>query len=239
MSTFLQDQTDYTLKSDRIYIWLIDATKYISVLSQSFHILNNDEKKRHQLFFFQKEKDVFLCAHVGLRIILSRFLKCDPDEIIYEYNEYKKPSINNNHLHFNISHSKNMIAIAITNDVPVGIDIECKSLKVATDDISHRFFSALEYRSYKKVPKSQKINSFYKIWTQKEAYIKAVGKGLYLDLQNFDVEANPKKESKILSINKDSDQAKSWNLYSFVHEESFYSCVAWKGNKKEIVISIG
>lgn len=93
-----------------------------------------------------------------------------------------KPFVDVNNFHFNISHSGSLVAL-VYDEKPMGIDIE----KIVNRDTSlaNRFFTN-EERDYINNSKN-KLESFYKIWTLKESYVKAIGKGLKKDLASFSI----------------------------------------------------
>lgn len=104
-------------------------------------------------------------------------------EIIFEKNENGKPFLqDHSEFQFNISHTRNAIAVAISGEL-IGIDIE----KIRNTDlkIAKRFFTTLECEYI--INNTDKSKAFYEIWTKKEAYIKYMGKGLSIPLGSFDV----------------------------------------------------
>ena len=88
-------------------------------------------------------------------------------------------------VHINLSHSANLIACAISAAGRIGIDLEKVRPLQDLDGIATRFFSAPEYRLITLAEASEKLGLFYTIWTLKESFIKAVGKGLSMPLDNF------------------------------------------------------
>lgn len=122
--------------------------------------------------------------------ILARYLLCKRlgvrnNELIFGVNEYNKPFlINNTNIHYNISHSGRWITCSIDNS-PVGIDIE--QVKPIDMSIAERFFSKEEVKSLISKCMAERESYFYDLWTLKESYIKAVGKGLSIPLDSFTI----------------------------------------------------
>lgn len=93
--------------------------------------------------------------------------------------------------HFNISHAGQWIVCAFSSD-RIGVDIEhCKQISM---EIADRFFTPSEYKGIMKLPPHEQQLAFYKIWTQKESYIKAIGKGLTIPLNS--IQAIPAGEQR-------------------------------------------
>ncbi|NWL86332.1 phosphopantetheine-protein transferase [Paenibacillus sp. 79R4] len=122
--------------------------------------------------------------------ILSRWLICDylgvaNEELRIMQNAYGKPMLPGNEgLFFNHSHSGQWIVSALS-DAPVGIDIEQRSdidLRIAD-----RFFSAQEVMDLREIPAEARSDYFFELWTLKESYIKADGRGLSLPLSSFTI----------------------------------------------------
>lgn len=99
-------------------------------------------------------------------------------EMIYSQNEYKKPYFADSNVHFNLSHSGNFVAAAVS-DTEIGIDIE--QISDINMNIAKRFFTENEYSHIKS------IDDFFKIWVLKESFIKAIGKGLACPLNSFEI----------------------------------------------------
>ena len=119
-----------------------------------------------------------------MRIAIHQDLNIENDNIVFGTNSYGKPFLENNKdYHFNISHTHNMIAAAVSNN-PVGVDVE----KVREIDlgIAKRFFTECELNYIEKY-RNRTYERFFEIWTKKEAYIKYTGKGLSIPLNSFDV----------------------------------------------------
>lgn len=151
---------------------------------------NTDDKKQSML------------AELLIRKAASNACNIPYDKVSIRYNPYGKPYIANvRHFKFNISHSEEYVVLA-TSKYKIGIDIE--KIKKADLAIAKRFFTPSEcaYIHEYKTPEEKK-NAFYQLWTLKESYIKAVGKGLHIPLNTFEFEIGNKIALK------------SYNKYNF------------------------
>jgi len=138
--------------------------------------LSPDEVRRAEKFRFDLHRKRFIITRAALRSILSLYVKIKPKNIQIQYADRGKPFILSS-LQFNLSHSHERAVFAIANQVQVGIDIE-KIRSDYKDEVAKRFFSTEEYEAFALLPHSQKVTNFFKIWTQKEALVKATGEGL-------------------------------------------------------------
>lgn len=114
------------------------------------------------------------------------------------YNKYGKPYLKNNKLYFNISHTKNIVIIAIA-DKEVGIDVQYKCYK---PQIINKYFTPKEIAYINKALDKEDV--FTTIWTKKEAYVKMIGEGLSYGLR------------KVNTLGLDIKVTKEQNLYMAV-----------------------
>lgn len=135
-------------------------------------------------FRFDADKQRSLIGDLIVRQYYAKAMKLNPMEIEFDYNEHEKPSLKGfPKAHFNISHSGDYVVVAFS-DCPVGIDIEKNKgnrLKVAK-----RFFTQEEIADLNALPtEKEQVNYFYQLWTLKESYMKAIGKGISMSLNSF------------------------------------------------------
>jgi 4'-phosphopantetheinyl transferase len=111
---------------------------------------------------------------------------------ILDYNsiridEYGKPWMPNSTFDFNISHSSNLVCCVTSVSNHIGIDLEKINDQINIEDFD---FQLTAYETTKIYESNEKIKDFYRYWTQKEAVIKLIGKGLSIPLQSFEIRNN-------------------------------------------------
>jgi len=89
------------------------------------------------------------------------------------------------------------------------------------EQIAKRFFSAAEQEALGSLDKSARVPAFFRCWTRKEAYVKAVGTGLSLPLDQFDVSLLPGKPANLLATRPDPDEASRWILRNIEIEQAY------------------
>lgn len=145
-------------------------------------LVSLDKQERIKQFHFFLGARNCLLGDILARVEISRYTDLSMKQIDFSVNEYGKPFIVGKvPIQFNISHSGNYIACAITGG-PVGVDIEL--IKTADMQIAKRFFTTDE-TAY--IMDGHKINRFYEVWTKKESRIKWEGMGLHKPLPSFSV----------------------------------------------------
>ncbi len=120
-----------------------------------------------------------------MREILAGYLDTKPELVAFQYGERGKPQTSG--LKFNVSHSGGLAVYAFTRDREIGVDVEEIRADIAREQIAERFFSANEVRVIRSAPEKEQALRFFRCWTRKEAYVKALAEGLTIPLNSFDV----------------------------------------------------
>ncbi|ETT49255.1 hypothetical protein BSK66_16675 [Paenibacillus odorifer] len=149
------------------------------------------QQKRERLKRFKRVEALqhSLIAELLVRVSLNKRLKVNNRDIEFVTNVYGKPSLKKRGgtVEFNISHSGEWVVCAL-DELPIGIDIE--QIQQADLNIAKRFFSQDEYVQLTECEEMGRMSLFFDLWTLKESYIKAIGKGLSLPLNSFSFRLN-------------------------------------------------
>lgn len=184
-------------------------------------------KKMYQTSFSLKRIVPSLLGDYLVRKIISNVNNIPFNQIDFEYTKYGKPLIKDvPNLHFNVSHSGCWVVVAFSN-YRIGIDIE--KVREVNLNIADKFFSNFEKALIIK-EKHNKRHTFFKIWTLKESYIKAIGSGLSKPLDSFSVISNDGN----LRFIKEYDE--EFRLETFLVESDYYVSVCF--NRQDHSVSI-
>lgn len=155
------------------------------------------EEKRCRVKKIRKHDDALrtLLAEAMLRVIFVKEFGLKNSDIVFYNNEFGKPFLKSKNIFFSISHSGEWASIAVDCD-DIGVDIE--KIRDINLNVAKRFFSMEEYNDMMKM--DDKIDYFFTLWTLKESYVKALGKGLYVPLKSFTIKLE--KEIKLCGENK-------------------------------------
>ncbi|MDF3054718.1 MAG: phosphopantetheine-protein transferase [Gammaproteobacteria bacterium] len=211
-----------------VHVWYAHIAITEAQANAAYPILSDIEKDRAQRFKFGEHRLKFIAARSTLRKILSYYLPIQPASIGFIENQYGKPMLdstqNKKGIFFNVSHSHDMAVYAISLEENIGVDIEFKEKSLNFDQIALRFFSAQESQYIQSlINMSEKASAFFKIWTGKEAFIKAIGQGLSFPLKEFQISL--KGETAFLeSIYGDIDRAKTWSLFQLNVPDNYQAC---------------
>ena len=177
------------LEDNEVHIWGFDIGKADTSASDYRILLSKLEKERASKFKFTEDRERFLWGRTLLKRLLGVYLGENPDTINLNYTPEGKPFLKaegKNRIQFNVSHSGNNILLGFSRS-PIGVDVEKMDNQVDTDRISRNFFSAEEWKLIESASGENKKDTFFEIWTKKEAVLKGIGKGLRIPLSNFSV----------------------------------------------------
>lgn len=160
-------------------IWCFDRTSLKCHYNSLSEWLSEDEKITAAQYIFDTDREHYIARRALLRFILSRYVQIDPCLLQICNTEHGKPRlINAPYLQFNLSKNDDLILYAITRDSAVGIDVESLSQRIDIDAISPLICYTEELEILKNTSVGDRQRIFLKIWTRKEAALKARGLGL-------------------------------------------------------------
>jgi 4'-phosphopantetheinyl transferase len=215
-----------------VHIWQIQVSEAFQAGVDWWSLLTSEEKQRAERFKVENARDEFVVARGLLRTLLGQYLKMEPGRIRLSYEANDKPCLNaseDSSLHFNVSHSEGFVLAAFCRDARIGIDVEKVRRNFDIEAIWERFFSQAERQALASIPASEKYEAFFRCWTRKEAFIKALGEGLSHPLHQFDV-AIGKDSAALLATRPDAAEVDRWRLYSVPVPEGYVAAVVVEQN---------
>ena len=158
------------------------------------------EEKREKIAKFKNSENQLqtLMAGVLLRVILCTCFGFENTNITFERDSNGKPYLTNKEVHFSISHSKNLVAVAVSRQ-KIGVDLE--KIRDVNVKLIERYFTEKE-KEYININKINWQTRFFEVWTNKEAFLKRSGVGLRVKLNEFET--------------KNSFNVKTYNLDDFM-----------------------
>ena len=178
------------LSQQDIHIWLSQPASIVdpALLKAYLALLDREEYDRWARIKIPRVQHEYLIAHALLRLTLSRYAPLPPTAWRFSRNAYGRPEVANPEqlsLRFNISHTKGLVACAVTREQAIGVDVETLERSNRLLDIADRYFSPQECADLQRLPDPQQHAGFFDYWTLKESFIKAKGMGLALALDSF------------------------------------------------------
>ncbi|MED0939949.1 4'-phosphopantetheinyl transferase superfamily protein [Bacillus mobilis] len=166
-------------------VYAVEVPNKLSNEEFQYYLKETPIEKQIKIKRYVRQEDSIrtLFGELLIRAVIRRERSVTSKELFISYNKCGKPYFKDvPNFHFNISHSGKWVVCA-TDEKPVGIDIEL--IKPIDLGIAERFFSIEEYQYLKKQPEYDQLSCFYDFWTLKESFVKAIGKGLTVQLDSF------------------------------------------------------
>ncbi|MDH3719533.1 MAG: 4'-phosphopantetheinyl transferase superfamily protein, partial [Planctomycetota bacterium] len=158
------------------------------LLSRYRALLTVDETQRARRFVFEKHRHQYLVTRGLVRTTLSHYFDVEPCDWVFVQDQFGKPHVAGPielPLAFNLSHTEGLVICGVAALPMLGVDVERIDRDTETLTIAKRFFAEPEFEYLHSVDKADRRETFFQIWTLKEAYIKARGKGFHLPLGDF------------------------------------------------------
>ena len=213
---------EYSLDTNDIIIYSIYLPNFIDLKADLYKFLNSIEVKKAKRFYKEIDRNRFIIYRSILKLILGAYTKLDVKKIYLDYDFNKKPYLASHPwLHFNISHSENFAVIAISRK-KVGIDIEYLSEDFKFTNLLPDIFDDNERLIIQNA--ADKKNTFYTLWTRKESFVKALGKGIDEDFKY--IPSSDGQHSVDFELIKNTQ---NWQVYSFDLADHYLGAIAFEG----------
>ena len=207
---------DWSLHENDVHIWQAELDLPTPEKDSLALLLSPQESARASRFRFEKDRRRFIAAHGILRCMLGHYLGAEPDDVMFCHGPAGKPELAAPHadrgICFNLSHSHGVGLYGFTRGRQIGVDIERIQKIPEMGKIAGNYFSPMENEALNRLPAGKKIQAFFRVWTVKEAYIKAIGRGLSVPLDSFDVCVDPDKPARLIAVRGDAMEASRWSV---------------------------
>lgn len=223
-----------------IHIWKVDIAPFRERTETLYDALPEDEQARADQYIFPERRTIYVVVRSVLRRVLGICLKRCPSSIRLAYGAYGKPELaDDRSLSFNVSHSGDKAVIAVSRGIAVGVDLEKLTIDLSFLGIASSMFSHSECLLLESLHDvEERASCFFKFWTRREAFLKALGTGLATyDIKhiNFDkskqiaVAAPMYGKSALLGRQLEFSQIV---LQDFVSFPGYVSAVAFNGGTR-------
>jgi 4'-phosphopantetheinyl transferase len=218
-----------------ILIWYIEpeSIQDTARLSRFFEWLSPEERAQHGRFRFDHHRHTYLVSHALVRSALSLITQVEPAKFSFKSNAYGKPFIaapsQQQTLHFNLSHTEGLAAVAISRHMMLGIDVEKKNRQILTQSLAEQFFAPEECQTVAQATEHERSTKMLEFWTLKESYIKAVGMGLSIPLDSFAFElATPTQAARLTRLDTQAGETDAWRFWQGQPTDHHLMALAFK-----------
>ena len=216
-----------------VQIWRVWLNTSESVLSFYRAALCLEELNRAERFRFENLKRSYIACRGGLRVLLGHYLGRSPRDIEFICGQKGKPALRGmSPVRFNVSHSGELALYAFTLDCELGVDVERLRALDDLESIATRFFCAAEASELLSLSPGGRRAAFFRCWTRKEAYVKAVGDGLSIPLNRFQVTLLPGDPCRFVHIANDAQTALEWTLHDLELAPEYIGALAYQDSPR-------
>jgi 4'-phosphopantetheinyl transferase len=208
--------TNDGVKPCHVDVWFLDLDAPSSDLSLSLDVLSADERQRAATFRAERTGRRFAACRAGVRRILASQVSQDPAMIRFRYGRHGRPELADNpsDLRFSVSHSSGHAVVAVTHRCDLGIDIEVSRRIDHLDSLAQRYLAPMEIEQLARA--DDQVRGFWKVWTRKEAYVKALGTGLTGPIREFAVSLS--EPARLLTTGEPGDDSAQWTLLDLSYD---------------------
>jgi len=222
------------LEERDVHLWLLPLDLPPRSCEELTAALDLDERDRASRFHFDRDRRRFESGRGLLRFLLGGYTGTAPAAIRFEYGPQGRPCIagalGTARVEFNLSHSGGWALLGVTRGRAIGVDLEAARHIPELEDIARRHFAPAEMDSLLRLPPPRRTEGFFACWTRKEAYVKAIGGGLSVPLDRFEVSVDPGAPVGFRSIDGSAEAAANWSLWGFRPLVDYWAAVAVHGN---------
>jgi 4'-phosphopantetheinyl transferase len=228
-----QPAEPFALPNDEVHVWYASRRCEASEVKKLSEYLDEAERGRAERFHFKEDGQGFIIARGLLRLLLSRYLKLSPERLRFDYNPYGKPAVaadsSGSDIRFNLSHKGGLILYAFCVGREIGIDVEQLRAELDILSIARSYFSDAEVARLGSLPAGMRRRGFFNAWARKEAYIKALGRGLSQPLNQFEVSLAPGEPARLLRAAHDDREVMRWRLLELPVGQEYAAAIAVEG----------
>jgi len=207
-------ETHPTLHPGEVHVWRASLSE--NDPQELAEVLSPAEWVRAQRFHFENDRSRFICGRGLLRTILGRYVDLPPRDLHIAEGPHGKPELAgaSSSLKFNLSHSDDLMLLAVTHARAVGVDLELIRENVPVETLADYYFEPQDAWDLRLLPPTQRVWKFYELWTSAEARLKADGTGITRGL-------------KVLEPDR-------WSLLKLTPAEGYAAALAVEGGEFQV-----
>jgi 4'-phosphopantetheinyl transferase len=200
-----------------------------------FELLSESEREQYFRYRVERARRLHLTARALVRTTLSRYADVEPRDWSFRKNRHGRPEIDRpaeaSGLRFNLSHTTDLVACAVSRDRQIGVDVEHIQNVRNFSGIADHSFSLPEADDVKSLEGDDRRRRFFSYWTLKESYIKARGMGLAIPLAQFGFSFPEPGRLAFWTDERLGDEAEPWSFALFRAGEAHYLAVAVRSDE--------
>lgn len=198
-------------QAGEVIVWRLSLALSPGDFARCLAVLSAEERRRAQRLF-QPMRRRYIACWGQVRWLLGACLDLFPESIEFVRGQWGKPYLLGTcGLAFNLSHSRDLMLLAVGQDRALGVDVEVIRPLANVERLARRCLAPSEWDTWRNLPEEERLMAFFRFWTLKEALAKAHGRGLGLGIQRcvFALEASG---VRLMTVPKACAPAASWTV---------------------------
>lgn len=217
------------LAHNAVHLWLVDINQFTAEhYACAELIMSSAEHERAQKFV--RGKNEYVASRWLLRKVLARYTSVAPEAVEFLRTDKGKPYLPKGDIHFSLSHSGHWALLAVAKAELIGVDIE--EIKVTRDllGIAENYYHPQEHAYLQTLDESLQGDAFYRLWTLKEAFLKAIGAGISAGLEKiqFDIAGDNIRAQIAAPLGGDTNE---WQFHQWALSAQVYCALAGKSHQ--------
>ena len=217
-----------------VHVWQLDVRHAGARLSELEQALSFDERAAAAKYAFADVRERYVVVRGMLRTVLAGYLATRPERIEFVYGAYGKPDLGGENagagIRFNVSHSGDLALIAVAKGRELGVDVEQGRARPSMDRLAERLFSPHDLVVWRSLSAERQIEEFYRSWTWKEAYLKAIGRGLSGELDGFTLHLVHDRALYLPAAWQSAGDQRCWSFVELLPAPGYCGALAIEGD---------
>jgi 4'-phosphopantetheinyl transferase len=211
---------------ETVVVWITRVSQAPDPLAVLDSLLDDRDRERAARFRFDEDRARFVLGRGLIRESLGLYLGQKPSAIKLVEGERGRPVFTDDAtIQFSISHTRDIVAIALTAGARVGIDFEFVKPAVDLSELAERILSEDDLRNFQSFPRHEAVTAFFRAWTRKEAYLKARGEGIADGLKQVSVSFGQEEISSLTDA-RDESAGRQWRLHNLTVSKEYMGSLA-------------
>jgi len=223
---FCHPEQNYVLGAHEVHIHCVDIRQFtVDNYAYAEQIMSGVERERAQKFLRGKES--YIASRWLLRTVLARYMGEAPAAVEFSRTDKGKPYLPHSDLHFSLSHSGDWAILAVGKAEFIGVDVEVIHATRDLVGIAESYYHPHEFTQLQTLADTAQIDYFYRLWTLKEAFFKALGTGISAGLEKIAFELADDKISAQIAATL-AEHGAEWQFHQWALSTQDYCALTCK-----------
>ena len=223
---------EFVISPGTVHLWWARVSEAEPHLDRLRRTLSSEELERAARFRVEGAARRFVVARAALRSLLGRATGGDPADLVFAYGEHGKPRLAAGGPSFNASDSGDFVVVALAS-AELGVDVEVLRPLARQERLAHRICTERELEAFEAISEAERDAALLRLWTCKEAALKAVGTGLPGGLRNVEIDLRPDGPPRLRRLRGEVD---GWTLLPVALNPELVCSVVIRGDGWQVGI---